>query len=369
MVFDFVNDACTQASVTINYPTEEIAQKAYQEALEEAEEEGYGNVTLNGKTVSAITTVQFAGMSKSAVKKMLEFLLNGDVDMGTGTLANPFSPSDANFVAGMMLEPGETTDESFYIKGKISSIKYTFSAQYGTATFYISEDGTATDQFYCYGTYYLENKPWVDGYTQIKEGDDVIIYGKLTNYKGTLETANKEAYIYSLNGQTKAEGNDTPDPQVQLITVAKALEIIDALENGKTTTETYQVKGYVVSVSEISTQYGNATFVMADNASDQTGLTVYRAKGFDNEKITDEDLFKVGDEVVVEGKLQKYVKNDVVTPEVSGGYFISVNGATSDIDTVKVDTTTVVVYNLSGQRVQNPQKGLYIMNGRKVVMK
>lgn len=369
MVFDFVNDACTQASLTINYPTEEIAQQAYQEALEEAEEEGFENVTLNGKTVSAITTVQFAGMSKSAVKKLLEFLLNGDVDMGTGTLEDPFSPADANFMAGMMLEPGETTDESFYIKGKISSIKYTFSAQYGTATFYISEDGTTNDQFYCYGTYYLENKAWVDGYTQIKEGDEVIVYGKLTNYNGTLETANKEAYIYSLNGQTKAESNDTPDPQVQLITVAKALEIIDALENGKTTTETYQVKGYVVSITEISTQYGNATFVMADNASEQTGLTVFRAKGFDNEKITDENLFKVGDEVVVEGKLQKYVKNDVVTPEVSSCHFISINGATGGIDTMKADTTTAVVYNLSGQRVQNPQKGLYIVNGRKVVMK
>ena len=178
MVFDFVNDACTQASLTINYPSVEIAQKAYQEALEEAEEEGFENVTLNGKTVSAITTVQFAGMSKSAVKKLLELMLNDDVNMGTGTLEDPLSPSDANFVAGMMLEPGETTDESFYIKGKISSIKYTFSAQYGNATFYISEDGTTNDQFYCYGTYYLENKAWVDGYTQINVGDDVIVYGK-----------------------------------------------------------------------------------------------------------------------------------------------------------------------------------------------
>ena len=153
------------------------------------------------------------------------------------------------------------------------------------------------------------------------------------------------------------------------LTVAEALGIIDALENGGTTAETYQVKGYVVSITEISTQYGNATFVMADNASEQTGLTVFRAKGFDNEKITDENLFKVGDEVVVEGKLQKYVKNDVVTPEVSSCHFISINGATSGIDTMKADTTTAVVYNLSGQRVQNPQKGLYIVNGRKVVMK
>ena len=33
----------------------------------------------------------------------------------------------------------------------------------------------------------------------------------------------------------------------------------------------------------------------------------------------------------------------------------------------KLNNTTI--YNLNGQRVQNAQKGLYIINGRKVVIK
>lgn len=33
-------------------------------------------------------------------------------------------------------------------------------------------------------------------------GDEVVVCGKLMNFKGTLETANKECYLYSLNGIT-----------------------------------------------------------------------------------------------------------------------------------------------------------------------
>ncbi|MCR4919116.1 MAG: OB-fold nucleic acid binding domain-containing protein [Prevotella sp.] len=130
---------------------------------------------------------------------------------GDGTLESPFNAVAANNEAGK-LAAGETSTDSYYIKGKISSIKYTFSAQYGTATFYISDDGGSSNTFYIYSTLFLENKSWVDGNTQIATGDEVIVYGQLTNYNGTLETASKKSYIYSLNGKTVDEGgSDTPD--------------------------------------------------------------------------------------------------------------------------------------------------------------
>ena len=129
---------------------------------------------------------------------------------GTGTQADPYNAAAAISVASA-LEAGAKSGD-VYIAGKISSIKYTFSAQYGTATFNISDDGTTSgSQFTCYSVLYLGNRSWVDGDTQVKEGDDVIIYGKLTNYQGnTPETASKEAYVYSLNGVT--EGGDPTPP-------------------------------------------------------------------------------------------------------------------------------------------------------------
>jgi hypothetical protein len=148
-----------------------------------------------------------------------------DTPSGSGTLDDPYNPAKAAEVASA-LESGAYTDSNVYIKGKISSIKYEFSAKYGTATFNISEDDTTSSlEFQCYNVYYLENKAWVEGNTQIKVGDEVIIYGKLTNYNGTPETASKQAYIYSLNGNTENEVGDTEYAEKTIS------EMIDAAED------------------------------------------------------------------------------------------------------------------------------------------
>ena len=123
----------------------------------------------------------------------------------TGTLENPLTASQAYDIVAAM-EGGKTSDEDYYVKGKISSIKFTFSAQYGTATFNISDDGnTGSKDFIAYSCYYFGNQPWVEGNTQIKEGDEVIVCGKVVNYQGnTPEFASKKNYLVKLNSQTAA---------------------------------------------------------------------------------------------------------------------------------------------------------------------
>ncbi|MDY6276827.1 MAG: choice-of-anchor J domain-containing protein, partial [Bacteroidales bacterium] len=55
---------------------------------------------------------------------------------------------------------------------------------------------------------YLKNEKFAAGQTDIKKGDDVVILGKLMNYKGnTPETVSGAAYLYSLNGKTEDDGN------------------------------------------------------------------------------------------------------------------------------------------------------------------
>lgn len=123
---------------------------------------------------------------------------------GTGSLEDPFNVPAVYQWVDDNLDAGDVTENEYYFTGIISSIKFTFNADYGTATFNVSADGTVAEtQFTCYSVYYLGNKSWVAGNTQIKVGDEVIICGKLTNYNGTYETASKEAYIYSLNGVTE----------------------------------------------------------------------------------------------------------------------------------------------------------------------
>lgn len=368
MIFDFENEICTACKANVTFPSEIIAALAEMDAKANAEKEGFASVERDGATMTVVSSRDFLGYPRILIKSMLRLLIGAETE-GLGILGNPMSPSQANILAGS-LNPGEVLDQDVYIKGKIASIKYEFSANYGTATFFISADGKDEFTFQCYSVYYLENKPWVEGNTQIKVGDEVIICGKVTNYNGTPETASKKAYIYSLNGVTKNEGGSEKPDTPNEITVAKALEIIAALEDGKTTSEEYIIKGIVTVVDEISTSYGNATFDIADNAGDATVLKVFRARDAEGQKITDENIVKVGDEVVVQGKLQKYVKNDVVTPEVAqNGKILTVNGQSTGITIIKAVQAETPLYNLAGQRVDANYKGVVIKNGQKMIQK
>ena len=122
-----------------------------------------------------------------------------------------FTASEAySFVSNMT--SGVTSTDKYYVKGIISSIKFTYSVEYGTATFNFSDNGAATGtQFIAYSTLYLENKNWVEGNTQIQVGDEVIVYGQVVNYGGnTPEFASKKSYLYSLNGNTTDQGGVDP---------------------------------------------------------------------------------------------------------------------------------------------------------------
>lgn len=122
---------------------------------------------------------------------------------GTGTIDNPLTPSQAYDIV-LAMPADQTSTEDYYVKGKISSIKYTFSAQYGTATFNISDDGsTGGKEFAAYSCLYFGGQKWKDGDTQVNVGDEVIVCGKVVNYYGnTPEFASQKNYLVSLNGNT-----------------------------------------------------------------------------------------------------------------------------------------------------------------------
>jgi hypothetical protein len=199
----------------------------------------------------------------------------------------------------------------------------------------------------------------------------------------TLLTAGKTDITAEFAGNDEYEAakvtytltvNEASTDVPELITVDQALAIIDTLGNGKTTTKVYQVEGFIVGTPDFQrkddqTLYGNVNFDMAAEKNGTTKLTVFRAKSFENKNFTEEtiSLLKDGDKVVIEGKLQKYVKNEVVTPELTNGKLISVNGVGAGINNVKTDAAKNAIFNLQGQRVNNTAKGLFIVNGKKVV--
>ena len=258
---------------------------------------------------------------------------------GSGTATDPYNViaaiQEASKLSWSSNDNYESTDV-VYVTGKISRITeggtYTEGGSYGNATFYISADGTTNNEFYVYRALYLGNKKFSSGQTDIKVGDEVIICGKLMNYKGnTPETVSGSAYLYSLNGEISGGGGEeetgTPSgtgTQADPLNVAAALNL--AKQTGETNSDYVYVKGTIATISEISTSYGNATYTIKD-ADVNNSFTVYRGYYLGNTKFSSEDQIKVGDEVVVYGQVVNFKGN---TPELTqGNYIYSLNGQTA----------------------------------------
>lgn len=125
---------------------------------------------------------------------------------GTGTAADPFN------VAGVVkyIDDGGSAETEVYVKGKVVSVEQgSWNANYGSLKYYISEDGTPTNQFYVFNGYAGPNRTKFSGEDALKQGDEVVICGKVDVYNGTKEfLANN--YIVSLNGVGGATTPDTP---------------------------------------------------------------------------------------------------------------------------------------------------------------
>ena len=222
-----------------------------------------------------------------------------------------------------------------YVKGFITSITDTFSVQHGTASFVMSDTKNGSNKFTFWRCLYLGNKKFVNGDTQIKVGDEVIIYGKVVNYKGnTPETVQGAAFLYSLNGVTNSGGSEEPvaeakgsgtleDPFNAAAAIAYAKEVGEK-ESDK---EVY-IKGKVSSITEqYGTEYGNGSFSISDDGEPVGEFYVHRALYLGNQKYTTGDLLKKYDEVIVCGKVYNYKGN---TPETvqAKAYLYSLNGKT-----------------------------------------
>lgn len=244
------------------------------------------------------------------------YALPGDDDpvviepTGDGTLDNPFNVAAALAFVENLASDEETTQD-FYIKGKVSAITTNYDQsepQFGNAVFYISDDGTTAKQFYVYRALYLGNKKYTSG-TTLQNGDEVIICGKLVNYRGTTpETVQNKSFLYSLNGVTEGGGET---PAAIEINCAQAVELTTALADNATSTEVYAVTGYITEVVG-SVSRNQQTFWMADTKDGQNTFEAYYADLPDGVS-----EFKKGMKVKITGNLQKYVNNSgAMTPEI-----------------------------------------------------
>ncbi len=147
-----------------------------------------------------------------------------------------------------------------------------------------------------------------------------------------------QIYIVS-NGQKQIikvtqEAGEKPEPAV--MSIAEALEVIRPLGDGEVAPGTFRIKGIVCKITEISTQYGNATYYLSDDGSmsgttkaDYNWIQVYRGLWKDGGAFTKGDEFGIGDELVVEGQLMDY-KGTPETKEKTA-YVVSITKSLIDV--------------------------------------
>ena len=171
--------------------------------------------------------------------------------------------------------------------------------------------------------------------------------------------AQSVTYALTVKAASTVDIKNTPETAY---TVAKALELIEA---GEGLDAKVYVKGIISSIKSVDTgEWGNATYNISDNGKEEKVLVIYRGYylGAKDNKFTSADQIKVGDKVVVYGKLVNYNGTKEMN---SGSYIYSQNDKVASVNAITLDKTNAPLYNLAGQRVGNNYKGVVVKNGKK----
>lgn len=316
-----------------------------------------------------------------------------------------------------LITAGEGLNDKVYVKGYITQIDEV-SAQHGNATYYINDTQVTDGQLEVFRGKYLGGEAFT-AEDQIKVGDVVIVYGNLKDYNGTHEF-NTGSQIYSLNGQTA--GGETPvDPNPEEL-------VPDSPINGD-----YFVNGNFESWTDgapdnwhSASTAGNATLLQETDAHSGTYSVLIEGASSNKRLAYKELVLKAGtytfslyakgedgneDAEVrlgfapwkADGSLGSYSYGDYVkVPSAEGwkvAYYIFTlaektklnmvvmnpknlgnvlvddakleeGDKSESIRTISADLNNAVIYDILGKRVNSlDKKGVYVVNGKKVVVK
>lgn len=127
---------------------------------------------------------------------------------GSGTVDDPYN------VAGLIkavanLAAGTSTSTELVVKGIVSQVKNDLNPDYGNLSYYISDDGKTTEQFYVYHGLGLNGEKFTSN-EQVAIGDVVVVQGTVKNYNGTLEFDQNKSKLLSTTN-TSGGGGESVD--------------------------------------------------------------------------------------------------------------------------------------------------------------
>ncbi len=160
----------------------------------------------------------------------------------------------------------------------------------------------------------------------------------------------------------EVEKKDIANTPETAYTVAEAHAII--LDTDNDLSQTVYVKGKVSRVQSVKNN--NAIYFISDDGTETDELEIYQGYGIGGEDIASDDYLKAGDEVIVYGTLADYNGTHEFN---KGSKIYSLNGITVGIESITLNAKQHEIYDMQGRRVTRANKGLYIVNGKKVLGK
>lgn len=231
-------------------------------------------IGLDGKIRVVCKLLNFGGTIENYdTNPEVEVLEQGTLTIDTISVAEAVEKTKA-------LPEGSQSFDFYAVKGYIAQISTPYDESFGNMSFYISDDQFASkSNFQCYRA-----KPAKEDVARAVKGAFVIVTGHLDNNSHGLQ-------MYS-----GAEVFVGDAPQLDTLTVAKALEIGKALPEGEST-DYYAIKGFVAS---ILADYEDElqSFVMSDDKEAISGE--FRAI----DALIDDPGAKLHDEILLIGKIE-----------------------------------------------------------------
>lgn len=274
----------------------------------------------------------------------------------------------------------QLADEKVYVKGVVSKVD-SYNSTSKSITYWLDDNA-----FEVYSGKGINGAEFANE-TDIEVGATVIVYGNVKKYKTTYEF-DKENYLVSYTAPERASLPAT-DGTANYATFSsdKNVEFVDA------TVYTVSVNGTALELNEVTSKQVPAGTGVLIKSEKETAPYFYINEA---DAIENNLLKPASEEMSGSYTFYKLAYDDYAAKTGLGFYWgaedggafnvktgtaylavpnaVSVKGFLLDgtptaIEGVEAESTTGVIYNLSGQRVQKAQHGLYIVNGKKLLVK
>ena len=268
---------------------------------------------------------------------------------------NPISPSEAKAMVGT----ATSGFDCYYVAGTVVSANDPSS---GSQTYFISDDGTATDQIEIYKGKYLDNADF-DSNNALKAGDEVTVYGDLTYYSSGSIVEFKQGSVVVAYRDPSATATTTyytlSAPASQSIAVGDTYTpTVKAIKDSDSSETTLSAGSYTLSSSNTSVAtVDSGTGVITAVAKGSATITVSKDKVIDLVNDNTDEYASTSIAITVTGAQHSGTFASFAT-DIVEGYYVICDGTAGLGNTISSSRFTNATVTFTNEKIVTPDMSL-----------